>query len=116
MNTEPVAIAASSFAPTGSRANAPMNGPCGCRCCNPAALATKARYGGALSSTLDNVPDAQKKCQGFVNMALEPWLQALRISSTGAIVMKIAANRMATSMNGLNVKRFLVRCSCDPAK
>src|SRR6266513_3674193 len=115
MNTEPVESAALSLAPAGSSANAPMNGPCGGRCCSPAALAAKARYVGALSSTLDNVPDAQKKCQGLVNMAFAPWLQAFRISSTGAIVTKIAANKMATSMNGLKVKRFLVRCSCDPA-
>src|SRR6266496_4372876 len=65
MNTAPVEIAARRRAAWGSSASAPMYGPWAGTPSSPAAVAAKARYVGALSSTLDSAPDVQKTCQGW---------------------------------------------------
>src|SRR5207245_10666574 len=44
-----------------------------------------------------------------------PWLQLFKISSTGAIVTKIAANNTATSTIGPNVNALRSRCSLGAA-
>ena len=42
--------------------------------------------------------------------------QIARVLQRSGKPIVFAANKMATSMNGLNVNRFFVRRSCDPAK
>src|SRR5881396_2868839 len=65
---------------------------------NPDAIAVNVRYVGALSRTLDNAPDIQKKCHGaFKSKAAA---RALRISNAGTMVIKIARNNAPTSMIG----------------
>ena len=76
---------------------------------------------GALSSTLDSAPVVQKNSQAWdtpnrmPSTVRVPWLQLFKISSTGAIVTKIAANRTATSTIGPNVNALRSRCSLDAA-
>src|ERR1051326_6351282 len=102
IKTDPQDTAASSACPRPERNIAPRF--CTLVPSSPDAMAVKVKYVGALSRTLDNPPDNQKKCHGaFKSNAVA---RALRISSAGTMVMNIPRNRAATSTIGPKWKWF----------
>src|SRR5438067_8995220 len=74
---------------------------------DPAVAVAKARYVGALSNTDEKTPVLQKNCHGCVRPRFGPW--TAKNWSGGTIVIKIPANRIATSTIGVQVKPFAVR-------
>src|SRR3954452_14678937 len=79
---------------------------------NDCAVLKKTKYVGALSSTPDRLPDAQKKCVAEVRPSASPLM--LRICSAGCMQMKIPTNSAATSMIAPYVNRLASRISWLP--
>ena len=65
---------------------------------NPDAIAVNVMYVGALSSTADNKPETQQKCQGASRASADA--RALRISSAGTSVTNMPRNNAAISRIG----------------
>src|SRR5262249_28908844 len=96
MKTDPHDTAASNLCPKSDRSNEPKFSTAPPT--TPDAIATKVRYVGALSKTLDSAPDIQKKCHGAFKS--KEAARELRISNAGTIVTKIPRNNAATSTIG----------------
>ena len=64
---------------------------------------------GALSSTLESAPEAQKNCQGWVIPSVAP--RSARYERAGTMVTKTPRKITATSTIGAQLKRFAVRIS-----
>src|SRR4029079_19795536 len=70
------------------------------------------RYVGALSSTLDKLPDAQKKCGAVSKPSSLPF--APNICNAGCMQMKIPTNKAATSIIAPYAKRLASRTLLFP--
>src|SRR5688572_7689056 len=106
MKTAPQEIAASSAGPPSIPNNdARKSGSSLLTPSWPAATAVKLRYVGALSSTDDRAPEAQKYCHGAVTPSSSP--RALSSSRGAVIVAKIPKKTTATAAIGAKLKWLL---------
>src|SRR4029453_10886903 len=98
MQTDPSAVACNNCTPSGCCSSSARYRPSTGMPLTPLAIAENVRYVGALSRKLDNSPDAQKNCHGWLTPQVFPY--AFRSKSAGAIVIKMPANKIATSSIG----------------